>query len=74
MLSHLSKDDTPIAKEISNWIYIITSVAIFLGVSSFLIALILGFPFIESVILLVVIIVANAPKGILVTMTVNSDC
>jgi sodium/potassium-transporting ATPase subunit alpha len=73
LLSHAVTVDTPITKEISQSIYIIMSVGVFLGIFFFIIALCLGYPFIESVTLLVVIIVVNAPKGLLVTMTVNSN-
>lgn len=49
----------------------ITGVVIFLGIFFFIIALSLGYPFIEAVIFLLVIIVANVPKGHLIPVTVN---
>jgi sodium/potassium-transporting ATPase subunit alpha len=71
LASGLSTGETPIAKEIAHFIHIITGVAVFLGVSFFIIAIILGYPFIESVIFLIGIIVANVPEGLLATVTVT---
>jgi sodium/potassium-transporting ATPase subunit alpha len=68
-----TSDDTPIAKEISHSIYIITGVAVFLGISFFIIALSLGYPLIESIIFLIFIIMVNAPKDLLITVKVNRD-
>ncbi|UJR34911.1 hypothetical protein I4U23_027689 [Adineta vaga] len=66
----LSTGETPIAREIAHFIHIITGVAVFLGVSFFIIALALGYPLIEAVIFLIGIIVANVPEGLLATVTV----
>jgi sodium/potassium-transporting ATPase subunit alpha len=68
-----STGDTPINKEISHWIYSITCIAFFLGIFFFIVALSLGYPFIESILLLIVMIIVNAPKGLSITGTVNSD-
>jgi sodium/potassium-transporting ATPase subunit alpha len=73
LASDLSAGDTPIAKEIAHFIQIITDVAIFFGISFFIIALSFGYSFIESIILLLVIILVNVPKGVLGTVTVNSN-
>merc|ERR1719250_489466 len=43
LASGLASDETPIAKEIAHFIHIITGVAVFLGVSFFIIAFILGY-------------------------------
>ena len=43
LASGLETGDTPIAKEIAHFIHIITGVAVFLGVSFFIIAFILGY-------------------------------
>jgi sodium/potassium-transporting ATPase subunit alpha len=67
----LSTGKTPIAREISHFIHIITGVAIFLGVSFFIIAFFLGYPWLEAVIFLIGIIVANVPEGLLATVTVG---
>lgn len=68
--------ETPIAKEISHFIHIITVVAVSLGLTFFAIGLILQYKFIEAVIYLIGIIVANVPEGLLATVTVRnlSDC
>jgi sodium/potassium-transporting ATPase subunit alpha len=71
LASGLSTGETPIAKEIAHFIHIITGVAVFLGVSFFIIAIVLGYPMIEAVIFLIGIIVANVPEGLLATVTVE---
>merc|ERR1719167_1563262 len=66
----LEMGDTPIAKEIAHFIHIITGVAVFLGVTFFFIAFILGYHWLDAVIFLIGIIVANVPEGLLATVTV----
>merc|ERR1712106_901978 len=70
LASGLSNDDTPIAKEIAHFIHIITGVAVFLGVSFFITAFALGYNWLDAVIFLIGIIVANVPEGLLATVTV----
>merc|ERR1719193_542753 len=70
LASGLDTGDTPIAKEIEHFIHIITAVAVFLGVSFFIIAFILGYHWLDAVIFLIGIIVANVPEGLLATVTV----
>merc|ERR1711990_31054 len=70
LASGLASDETPIAKEIEHFIHIITGVAVFLGVSFFIIAFILGYNWLDAVIFLIGIIVANVPEGLLATVTV----
>jgi len=72
LVSNLQSGDTPIAREIAHFIHIITGVAVFLGVSFFILALVLGYPWIEAVVFLIGIIVANVPEGLLATVTVSS--
>merc|ERR1711953_492351 len=69
LASGLEGGQTPIAKEIEHFIHIITAVAVFLGVS-FIIAFILGYNWLDAVIFLIGIIVANVPEGLLATVTV----
>lgn len=71
LASGLEVGDTPIAKEIAHFIHIITGVAVFLGVSFFIIAFILGYFWLDAVIFLIGIIVANVPEGLLATVTVS---
>jgi sodium/potassium-transporting ATPase subunit alpha len=70
LASGLEMGETPIAREIAHFIHIITGVAVFLGVSFFVIAFILGYYWLDAVIFLIGIIVANVPEGLLATVTV----
>jgi len=70
LASGLDTGDTPIAKEIEHFINIITGVAVFLGVTFFGLSLYLGYSFVNAVIFLIGIIVANVPEGLLATVTV----
>merc|ERR1712214_145154 len=70
LASGLESGDTPIAKEIAHFIHLITGVAVFLGVTFFIIAFILGYHWLDAVIFLIGIIVANVPEGLLATVTV----
>ena len=70
LASGLESGETPIAKEISHFIKIITAVAFFLGISFFIIAMILGYDWLSAIIFLIGIVVANVPEGLLATVTV----
>lgn len=70
LASGLEMGETPISKEIHYFINIITAVAVFLGVTFFIIALALGYFWLDAVIFLIGIIVANVPEGLLATVTV----
>merc|ERR1712226_91212 len=70
LASNVDSGETPIAQEIEHFIHIITGVAVFLGVSFFIIAFILGYNWLDAVIFLIGIIVANVPEGLLATVTV----
>ncbi|KAE9548777.1 hypothetical protein FO519_008015 [Halicephalobus sp. NKZ332] len=73
-IAHLASDldsgMTPIAREIEHFIHIITGVAVFLGVSFFIIAFVLGYHWLTAVVFLIGIIVANVPEGLIATVTV----
>ena len=71
LTSSLSSGKTPIAREIAHFIHIITAVAVFLGVTFFAISLCLKHSFIQSIVFLIGIIVANVPEGLLATVTVS---
>jgi len=71
LASGLETVQTPIAREISHFIHIITAVAVFLGFTFFIIAFILGYFWLDAVIFLIGIIVANVPEGLLATVTVS---
>uniref|UniRef100_H3CH26 Sodium/potassium-transporting ATPase subunit alpha n=1 Tax=Tetraodon nigroviridis TaxID=99883 RepID=H3CH26_TETNG len=70
LASELQVRRTPINIEIEHFIHIITGVAVFLGMSFFILSLILGYTWLEAVIFLIGIIVANVPEGLLATVTV----
>jgi sodium/potassium-transporting ATPase subunit alpha len=70
LASGLAMGETPIAREIEHFIHIITGVAVFLGVTFFVIAFVLGYHWLDAVIFLIGIIVANVPEGLLATVTV----
>lgn len=72
LASGLGSDKTPIAIEIEHFIHLITGVAVFLGVTFFIIAFILKYHWLEAVIFLIGIIVANVPEGLLATVTVST--
>ncbi len=74
LASGLEVGRTPISIEIEHFIHIITGVAVFLGVSFFILSLILGYSWLEAVIFLIGIIVANVPEGLLATVTVSVNC
>ena len=63
-------DETPIGKEIHHFIKIVSAVAIFLGVTFFIIGLALGTDIITNLVFMIGIIVANVPEGLLATVTV----
>ncbi|TNN24439.1 Sodium/potassium-transporting ATPase subunit alpha-3 [Liparis tanakae] len=69
LTSELEVRRTPINIEIEHFIHLITGVAVFLGVSFFILAVILGYSWLEAVIFLIGIIVANVPEGLLATVT-----
>ncbi|KAI1229535.1 hypothetical protein IHE44_0014694 [Lamprotornis superbus] len=69
LASGLEVGKTPIAVEIEHFIQLITGVAVFLGISFFILSLILGYTWLEAVIFLIGIIVANVPEGLLATVT-----
>ena len=71
LASNIEEGKTPIAIEIDHFIRIITAVAISLGVTFFIIAFLMGYPWLEAVIFLIGIIVANVPEGLLATVTVS---
>lgn len=62
---------TPIAIEIEHFIEIISLIALFLGVTFFIMGFIIGYKFIENLVFMIGIIVANVPEGLLATVTVG---
>uniref|UniRef100_A0A915Q4X1 Sodium/potassium-transporting ATPase subunit alpha n=1 Tax=Setaria digitata TaxID=48799 RepID=A0A915Q4X1_9BILA len=70
LTSRVDSGKTPIAREIDHFITVIGIVAVFIGASFFIISLIYGYTFVEALVFLIGIIVANVPEGIIATMTV----
>uniref|UniRef100_A0A0N5B8S3 Sodium/potassium-transporting ATPase subunit alpha n=1 Tax=Strongyloides papillosus TaxID=174720 RepID=A0A0N5B8S3_STREA len=70
LASGIDTGKTPIAREIEHFIHIITSVAVFLGVTFFVIAILLGYHWLTAVVFLIGIIISNIPEGLLATVTV----
>jgi sodium/potassium-transporting ATPase subunit alpha len=69
LTEQISSVDTPIRKELNHFIKIISAIAIFLGVTFFLLAFFLQDIFLASLIFAIGIIVANVPEGLLPTVT-----
>ena len=63
--------DTPIAKEIKDFVLKVSGIAFALGISFFIINFVKTEDFVGSVIFLIGIIVANVPEGLLATVTVS---
>lgn len=61
---------TPINIEIEHFIHIVSSVAVFLGVSFLVIGFVRGDDVIQNLVFAIGIIVANVPEGLLATVTV----
>ena len=61
---------TPINKEIHHFIMVISAIAMFLGVVFFVLNIIIGTQYIENLVFMIGIIVANVPEGLLATVTV----
>ena len=71
LASGLEVGQTPISREIAHFIHLITGVAVFLGLSFFVISFFLGYEWLDAVIFLIGIIVANVPEGLMATVTVE---
>lgn len=69
LASDTSSGDSPIAQEIDHFIKIISWIAIGIGAIFFILAKVIGYTWLESVIFLIGIIVANVPEGLLATVT-----
>ncbi|NP_835200.1 ATPase Na+/K+ transporting subunit alpha 1a, tandem duplicate 5 [Danio rerio] len=70
LASNLEGGQTPLGREIEHFIHIITGVAVFLGTTFLIISVMLGFTWLEGIIFLIGLIVANVPEGLPCTVTV----
>lgn len=69
-LTHETKElMTPLHKELRHFIKIISAIAIFLGITFFIVSVALGKGMMPSIIFAIGIIVANVPEGLLPTVT-----
>jgi sodium/potassium-transporting ATPase subunit alpha len=71
LASSAEMEETPLKKEIHYFIKIISGVAIFLGITFFIIAAVSGYDYITNLVFCIGIIVANVPEGLLATVTVS---
>ncbi|XP_018365109.1 PREDICTED: sodium/potassium-transporting ATPase subunit alpha-like isoform X2 [Trachymyrmex cornetzi] len=71
LTSRLPTRPTPLSREIHRFMKLVSCWAIFLGVSFFTMSIAMGHDWIDSVLFLIGIIVANVPEGIVATMTVS---
>jgi len=71
LASSTDNKKTPIAIEIEHFIHIVSSVAVFLGVSFLIIGIINKEDPITNLVFMIGIIVANVPEGLLATVTVS---
>ena len=66
----LEADDTPIKKEIDYFIRIISGIALFIGIVFGITAISIGYEWLDAIVFVIGIIVANVPEGLLATVTV----
>jgi sodium/potassium-transporting ATPase subunit alpha len=69
LTEQISSVDTPIRRELNRFIKIISAIAIFMGVTFFILAVLLQDTLLASLIFAIGIIVANVPEGLLPTVT-----
>lgn len=70
LTAQLEAGETPIAKEIDHFVKLITITACTIGIIFFALALLNGYDWLEAVVFLIGVIVANVPEGLLATVTV----
>jgi sodium/potassium-transporting ATPase subunit alpha len=70
LVASTENNTSPIKREIHHFINIITVVAVALGLLFLVLAFILGYYWLDAIIFLIGIIVANVPEGLLPTVTV----
>ncbi|TRY70575.1 hypothetical protein TCAL_08725 [Tigriopus californicus] len=65
------KEATLISRELASFIHLATGVGIYMGVFFFIISFLLGYFWIDSILFLIGIIVANVPEGLLAVVTIS---
>ncbi|XP_054008897.1 sodium/potassium-transporting ATPase subunit alpha-like [Hylaeus anthracinus] len=71
LTTKLKPRPTPLSREINRFMKLISSWAIFLGLLFFTLSIGIGYNWIDSIVFLIGIIVANVPEGLIATMTVS---
>ena len=71
MTDNVAVRDSKIKKELSEFVKVISSIAIFLGVAFFIVGEFIGIDFWHAVVFGIGIIVANVPEGLLPTVTLT---
>ncbi|KAG8143343.1 hypothetical protein E2320_000580, partial [Naja naja] len=69
-LEGVENEKTPIAIEIEHFVDIIAGLAIFFGATFFVVAMVIGYPFLRAMVFFMAIVVAYVPEGLLATVTV----
>ncbi|XP_069804972.1 potassium-transporting ATPase alpha chain 1 [Dendropsophus ebraccatus] len=70
LASGVGNEKTPIAIEIEHFVDIIAGLAIFFGATFFVVAMVIGYPFLRAMVFFMAIVVAYVPEGLLATVTV----
>ena len=70
LASGIGPGETPLSKEISYFVRVITALAVTIGFIFFVTAFVMGYNWLDSMFFLVGIMVANVPEGLLATVTV----
>jgi len=71
LVTTIDSGKTPINKEISKFVHLITAIALAIGLVFFIIAMSMGYQLIQSIVFVIGIIVANVPEGLLITVTIT---
>eukprot|EP00095_Tigriopus_kingsejongensis_P006796 snap_masked-scaffold1064_size65302-processed-gene-0.1 protein:Tk06796 transcript:snap_masked-scaffold1064_size65302-processed-gene-0.1-mRNA-1 annotation:"sodium potassium-transporting atpase subunit alpha-like isoform x2" len=71
MTSTHPKEAALISKELTAFIHLVTGVGLYMGVFFFIISFLLGYFWIDSILFLIGIIVANVPEGLLAVVTIS---
>ncbi|NXB42923.1 ATP4A ATPase, partial [Leucopsar rothschildi] len=70
LASGVENERTPIAVEIEHFVDIIAGLAVLFGATFFVVAMIIGYPFLRALVFFMAIVVAYVPEGLLATVTV----
>ncbi|KFP78569.1 Potassium-transporting ATPase alpha chain 1, partial [Acanthisitta chloris] len=65
LASGVGEEKTPIAVEIEHFVDIIAGLAVLFGASFFVVAMVIGYPFLRAMLFFMAIVVAYVPEGLL---------